>query len=330
MTTITAMFRTAAGWAEPPEPGHRIKGLPPGQILTPDHPAWHHRNDLDTWFHLSPQHNHNPFHDALKEPDPGFGDGSHQAYWGEMARHDPRKHAAALHSLRTEIPRMRLAMAMPSIGLEEFAREGHMRSAHDLDDFEDQHWSGDDDRYLGWRTENEGTQFGYPEHHSRHARPNFGYLTHHPATDPSGQGFGEHTLVLSRPALAHRTSFTLGDSLDDDEQVRPAPLTDPRLHAVHPDFAAAHAHHPDAGIGHALRTPHERGEDHPYAEAQIHGGISHRHVHYAILRRPSDAEDRSVHHADARLQDALSTAGIPWVRTGEQEPREPRDSDPTG
>lgn len=297
-----------------PGPEHDAFGEPHGHILTPDHPAWRDGGDEDVWGHLA-EHGvrHNPFHDgSLKERKGDWGNGSNQAHWGHLRDQDPAAHAAAEHALRHTVAGMHIAVAVPSLALHDVIDDGRMRTAFETG--AEGHWHGDDDfeKYMRERNDAEYAHFRYPMRgHPEHARPVYGYLTSDPHGDDSAKQYGHHTLVLSRPAVAHRTTFTGGDSLDHEPETRAAPLTEPRLSALSP--SVSHSTDP-RHIAEGVADRHRRSAAIPYIEAQVHGGVGLHHVHYAILRTP---ENQAKEPRDwvRRVGEKFSAAGVPWVHT---------------
>lgn len=181
------------------------------------------------------------------------------------------------------------------------------------------------------RALNEHAQFGYPtkhlswgddledEEHPAHARPIYGYLAHDPIANDKGRYYGEHTMVLHKPTLWHRTSVTMGDSLAFQDRLAPRPATGVDIHAADADPNADYQFHDsDKKILKAKLKHHQGrtldGEDSSYTEAQYHGGVPTSAIHYAILRshHPSTAA-----HIE-RTKSALTEHGIPWIHVGAQ------------
>lgn len=296
-----------------PGPERDAFGDPGGHILTPDHPAWRDEADEDVWGHLADYGvRHNPFHDgSLKERVGDWGNGSNQAHWGRLRERDPEAHAAAEHALRHTVSGMHIAVAVPSLAMHDIIDEGRMRSAHETGS--EGHWHHDYDEYIGKRNEAEYAHFRYPMRgHPEQARPIYGHLTSDPFADDAAKQYGHHTLVLSRPAVAHRTTFTGGDSLDHEPETRAAPVTAARLSALSPSVVPGSISPERVAAGVADRT--RRSAAISYIEAHMHGGVGLHHVHYAILRTPEHQANEPRNWVRS-MGEKLSAAGVPWVHT---------------
>jgi len=285
-----------------PAPSHGVPDVPHGQVITRAHPAWHRRTDDEVWGTLA-ETRHNPFHDALKPPVGDWGDSTNAYFWDGIRERHPEKYQAAQHALHRAVSGMHIAVAVPSLALHDIADEGRLRSAFHIGD--DEHWSDNPD-YKDIRRRGEFAHFRYPmKGHPDHARPIYGHLTSDPFTDASTEPYGHHTLVLSRAAVGHRTTFTGADSLDQEHKVRASPLTEPGLHSLNP--ATLDPRKPDLGVYKAVT---DRSKYSPYIEAQIHGGVEiGRDVHHVILRTPEhESEHGWAHSTGERL-------GVPWIHT---------------
>lgn len=292
-----------------PEPSHGVHDVPHGQIITPEHPAWHRRHDPEVWGELADEGVHNPLHDDLKDSGPYWGNGATHDYWARLKENDPGKHAAAIQSMHRVLPTLHPTINVSTHALHHILNDREVRSAFTTGTT----GSGARDishSYLQSRREAEYAHFRYPDDHPHYARPVYGSLTDDPHADRSAAGYGEHTLVLSRPALAHRTTWTGSDSLNDLDSVRATSVTDPHLRSVVP--LPWTAKRPDHGMGDTLGHHDERSS---YLEAQFHGGVHLGHIHYAILRDPSFSEPRKL----KELAERLSDTGIPWVHAAEKD-----------
>lgn len=161
----------------------------------------------------------------------------------------------------------------------------------------------------------ENQMFGYPEDLPAHARPVYGYLTHNPSVQHRGvTAYGEHSLVLHRPRVWHRTTAFVGDSLDQRYSG----------HSVHPaqDFRLSGIpHHLDPKDFHL--DSENRDHDIPYTEAQFHGGVGLRDVHYAVLHSPGKwARDHDSMAKHDTLKKALDHHRVPWVNMEDGKPTE--------
>lgn len=241
-----------------------------------------------------------------------------------------RFHARYLHHVDNSQP----AISVPTVVLRHIVRSGRMKSQ-----FETGRSSGDYNPER--RSSAEKFWFGYGEDHPDHARPIYGYLTRHPYTDDATHSYGAHTLILHKPRVWHRTTYTGADSLDNRRRIAPVPVTN--RHSLHGmplehfdlDDEMASEMSPEE-IGHHMRrfNPERIADEfwrHPddvndinYPEAQYHGGVSLKDVRHVILRSPENSsgmDDEVAHHAAH-----LTRAGIPWVHTNGW--RRPVDDDP--
>lgn len=289
----------------PPAPSHGVHDVPEYDEITPDHPAWKRRDDESVWGTMAEHGTHNPFHDALRAPVGDWGSGTNAKRWEDATDFQKEKaHAGMRHALSGA----HLALAIPTGPLMDFLDEGKMRTAFDLP--EGEHWSMDKDEYLKGRTAGEYAHFRYPMRgHHPEARPVYGYLTHDPFREGSASGYGNHTLVLSRPALAHRTTWSVGDTLNEEDHIRASSLHQPGLHSLHPQFVRRHM--ADLGAHDMIADDNWRNS---YVEAQYHGGVGTHHVRYAILRTPKDDKEGASRFVK-RMAGHLAAAGIPWVHT---------------
>lgn len=308
-----------------------------GRVLTPADREFHHYSHPGVWGALADEALHNPFRDfdfednatldrhgwdQAEDEHPGYVKDFHEAYAGHLTKAHP-------------------VIGVPTGVLPRILHEGRLKSQ-----FETGTSEGVNDNDM--RAEVEQHLFGYPQDLPDHARPIYGYLSAHPATDDSTSSYGKTSLVLHKPALWHRTTFTGADSLERLHRVSAAPVNDyghdPHMfrHAVPIEHLGLDA---DDGPSmfesfgaHRLheRTPEhrarafwragERGSDFPYPEAQFHGGVHTHHIRYAIVRSPDTGGDPNAMSASSReATRALTAAGIPWIHTVGY--RKPRTSD---
>lgn len=292
-------------WSEPPSRHTGAPDAPHGVDLARNHPAWQRWHDPHVWGSLSGMGMHNPLFNR-PEPELELGStGTARAFWGSLRDKDSEAFGRAQDSVRRAVGSARVAMAIPGHALHKVIDDGDVRSAFQTG--ATRSGGGEIEKYLGLRRSGEHRLFGYPATHPDHARPVYGYLTHDPFRDGHASAYGAHTLVLNRAAVAHRTTWTAGDSLNE-KSLRASPLTAPHLHSVNPELTDGYysgSYSPDLAVHEAL-TDHERRNT--YLEAQIHGGVALRHVHYAILRTP-----RHNSYQARELGEKLSAAGVPWV-----------------
>jgi hypothetical protein len=191
-----------------------------------------------------------------------------------------------------------------------------------------------------YRALSERAQFGYPTNrrpeghhdifldhdesdpeHPVHARPIYGYLAHDPIANDKGRYYGEHTLVLHKPTLWHRTSVTMGDSLAYHDRLTPRPAESVDIHTADAD-PMAHYTFNDSNkkiLKAKLKYHQDRtldGEGSGYTEAQFHGGVPASAIHYAVLRHNSATHFGSSHLDETKA--ALTKHGIPWIHVGMQ------------
>lgn len=149
-----------------------------------------------------------------------------------------------------------------------------------------------------YRTNAERTGFGY-EASGKGAldpklRPIYGYLA---GSKESGavNMYGD-AIVRLKPEVRDRTTFTLTDSLGEVDRgtILPQPIENPSVLAALPGL-------PDDIVGvWKYRTASEPldGISYPYAEAQIHGGVTLNDIAEVIIRDP----DRFVPFYESRVQ----------------------------
>lgn len=256
---------------------------------------------------------HNPLLDHDLSSDADWHSSRPRSWWRENEKEHPEIHQRAVESMRRHVAGAHLAVSLEEPALHKVLDDGAIRPAFVTNTTSV--FGGDVRGYLDERQRVEHMHFGYPHQHPDAARPVYGYLTHHPLTDAGTGRYGAHTLVLSRPALAHRTTWNLGDSLNSADRIRPSHLTDPRIDSIaHTQMGGSlpgNRYRPaDQRVRMTLKAPADYSDD-GYLEAQIHGGLPLRHVHYAVLRSFDPADRQRTR----QLAQRLSQAGIPWIHT---------------
>lgn len=320
-----------------------------GRVLTPADREFHHYSHPGVWGALADEALHNPFrdHDFEENADldrhgwdlaadahPGYVKDFHEAY----ARHLAKAHPV---------------LSVPNQALPQIMHEGRLKSQFEAPPRKDSSSLYDTEG----REQVEEHLFGYrlsgydnpdfPDHPD-HARPIYGYLSSHPFTDDSTRGYGATSLVLHKPAIWHRTTFSGDDSFNRLYQVSAAPVSDYAAdphsfrHAVPINHLGFDAEHAETASGSTLaremdkRTPEERANafwrkgERPkgmsYPEAQFHGGVRTHDVRFAIVRSPDTGGDpHGMSSSSREATQALTRAGIPWVHTVGY--RKPRTSD---
>lgn len=299
-----------------------------GRVLTPADREFHHYSHPGVWGALADEHLHNPFRDYDFEDNasldrhgwehaadahPGYVKDFHEAY---------AKHLAKAHPV----------MAVPTSVLPKIISQGRLKSQ-----FETNSSEGLFDTES--RAEVEQHIFGYPHDLPDHARPVYGHLSAHPFTDKSASGYGQTSLVLHKPAIWHRMTFTGDDSWARMHEVPAAPVNDytadPHTfrHAVPINHLGFNASNAETMSSHDLarrmeeHTPTQRANNfwrggdrpwfnHAYPEAQYHGGVHTHDIRYAIVRSPDTGGDSHAMSASSReATRALTAAGIPWIHT---------------
>lgn len=337
-------MRNLYGWS----PGEHQSGQRdqiPGQRMLPGMPRdlpkkgvdyrskeWNNPDDPRVWGSLVGQHN--PFHHHSLEHEPSD---MHNG-WNEHDGWDDHQNEIEAHKtlnhLQSEVNDSHPCIRVRGHVLHSILDDPHGRVKSQ---FETNDSGGvlDHDQ----RGRYEETAFGYPhreswelgehdEKHPDHARPIYGYLAHDPVRNTLASQYGEHTLVLHKPSVWHRTTVTAGDSLGHQTHMRPSPVQKVGLHSysawpdMHGDTMAFRYHEDTAtarrGTGmitaennlHDKLTFHQKHDvDEPhgplgYTEAQFHGGVDKRNIHYVVLRGHAPQTD---------LKQKLDEHGIPWI-----------------
>lgn len=298
----------------PPLPGMERSAprIHPGSRL------YHQAGNAEVWGHLAHPslQKHNPFLNHIEVPD-DYGSSDRGSKWRQESggrtnsyedwREPPTQgQDAAEAQIRKNIGSAHPAIAVSRHGLQMIAHSGRVKSQFET------HTSGgllDPDE----RADVEHKYFGYPKDLPVHARPIYGYLTHNPlAQHPGASMYGDHTLILHRPRVFHRTSAFIGDTLDDQfDDYSAHPAQDFRLSGV-PHWTDPREHNLD-----------QTADGANYTEAHYHGGLGLRDIHYAVLRAPDswsrkyDQDGAKKHEA---LKEALNQRRIPWVESDRGKP----------
>lgn len=305
----------------PPLPGMELSTLRGGDPrIHFRHPLYHQGGNSEVWGHLAHPdlRRHNPFlvhpqdeeaHGGSREPDAGRS--WNEDYGGYADRYEDYDDEPEHSADRVERHlRHAIGKALPAISVSKPALHSILDSGRIKSQFE----TGTSNGALApeTRADAEHQFFGYPRDLPDKTRPIYGYLTHDPAVQHSGvRMYGEHTLILHRPRIWHRTSAFIGDTLDHREEGRMAhPVQDFKLSGF-PRYA-------DPKEWRLDRPNYE--EEIPYTEAHYHGGVGLRDVHYAVLHENPGAFHN---HEDMQaLKDHLNARKIPWVHMSKGRPEE--------
>lgn len=336
--------------SEPQEGQQTLPGLEdmhhsiPAKGVKPGHPLYHEAGNPKVWGSLAAKGVHNPFlnHGLSGESDIPGGWSQHDDDWDDKTNHlatKVEKHLQktvsaghpcinlpdhALHSVldegrvksQFETGTSRGSLNPEGRATTERANFGYQHPDAMRNEYEDQieadsHY--DEDAH----DENERRDQEGSAKHPDHARPVYGYLAHDPFKNSTSTQYGEHTLVLKKPKVWHRTTTTMDDSLNDEDGMRASAVQDVKLHsadpmAFHNDWRASSGTH-DSELHARLNyhLGHSLDDKDSYTEAQYHGGVSTNDVHYAILRGHGHKNDN--HQA---IKAHLDKAKIPWVHIG--------------
>lgn len=213
----------------------------------------------------------------------------------------------AIVAVEEDVKDSSVSITMPPRVLAQVLNEGRYKSQ-----FETRKSGGLNDPQA--RQEEEADRFGYPPHMAVEYRPVYGMVESGGVMVPSARNnvqYGSAVVVL-KPEVRERTTFTIGDSLSNRNPS--APLTNPR--AV-PAVTGS-----DAG----LRTSDERRAEpieQRYYEAQIHGGVRTSDIAYVVFEVGADIVGTGVRDEGqvigktkpptASVLKSLTKAGIPYV-----------------
>lgn len=288
--------------------------------IHPRHPHYHHAGNEEIWGHLAHPdlQRHNPFLVHPQDDEAHGGDVDYEA--GRNWNEDHGGYADRYEDMDEEPEhgpdrierRLRHAIgkALPAISVSKHALHSILDSGRIKSQFE----TGTSKGALApeIRADVEHQFFGYPHDLPAKARPIYGYLTHNPSVQhPGVRDYGEHSLVLHRPRIWHRTSAFIGDTLNHREEG----------HMAHPvqDFKLSGLPRYTDPKDWRLDHPDDMGEI-PYTEAHFHGGVGLRDIHYAVLHEdPGSFRD---HEHMQELKEHLNRRRIPWVHMLKGEPQE--------
>lgn len=299
----------------PPRPHPDIPGTK-DKVLTPANKLFHRYDRPEVWGALADQRLHNPFRDfdfsERGEQVPHGWDAAEEAEPDVVKRfHDRYAHHLAKAQPTITVPTSAIAPIVKSGRLQSQFETNRSRGVMATDE----------------RAFVEHAQHGYPEDLPGHARPIYGTLSLHPHTDTSTRTYGEHTLVLHKPHIWHRTTFSGGDSMSMFQHITPSPVAEPARHAVPLDHFGLSADTARAfptrmhrwlsnsdpeDLADMFWRRGDREGEFQYPEAQYHGGVGLHAVRYAVLRSPGSRMHPEVREASRHL----TSAGIPWVHTG--------------
>lgn len=288
--------------------------------ITPHHPQYGRAHSSEVWGSLAHPDltEHNPFLNDPQEKEEEHGEqpgqlwrqesgGYHDRYedYDNVPEADPDK-------VERRVQRA-IGKALPAIAISHHALGKVLDSGRLKSQFET--YTSGGSLAPESRQDVEHKMFGYPHELPHHARPIYGYLTHNPAAQhPGARGYGEHTLILHRPRIWHRTSAFIGDSLNNQHDG----------HSAHPvqDFhLSGFPQHANPKEWRLDQRDHD--SDIPYTEAQYHGGVGLRDIHYAVLHKThgwAAIHDRDGTAKHEELKDKLDQHKIPWVEMEQGKP----------
>ncbi len=174
--------------------------------------------------------------------------------------------------------------------------------------------------YFNKRRDQEESILGIPQEADAKARPMYGYLEHPDRMLSHGYAVGDNygaIQVKLKDSLKDRTSYTIGDSLDDRGTWGgyAAAVNDPLPIAIgktrdHRNMGGLHTAEQSAG----MNTETFKGVYHDgrvitpsYIEAQIHGGLKHSDIAEVRIPKDSDVAEKTIKK--------LEKAGVKVVRT---------------
>jgi hypothetical protein len=292
--------------------------------ITPFHRLYNQSGNSEVWGHLAHPdlQEHNPFLNHPEETKEPWHDGYEWHHPGSLWRHEHGGYAdnyegvdwAPEHGFdRAERHIQRsIHKALPAIAISQHALGQVLNSGRVKSQFETYTSGGAMEPES--RAAVEHKFFGYPHDLPNHARPIYGYLTHNPTVAHAGvQAYGEHSLILHKPRIWHRTSAYVGDTLDHQNTGTMAhPVQDFKLSGL-----------PERGNPNHWRLDHpDYDEDIPYTEAHYHGGVGLRDIHYAVLHTPDSWKRSHEDYVDRheRLKQRLNYHKIPWVEVDRGKP----------
>lgn len=217
------------------------------------------------------------------------------------------------------IPTMSAWIRLTADGLEDVLDDGRFKSQHEAGRSNGAYNPQRRDRF-------EEQKFG--EYEADHQRPIYGYLDsedgylqHRDGRSVSVNDVGydsarvqerlyQYGLVAVRlkDHVKQRTTFTVGDSLDQEDNVHPSWMTEPQVWSVDPYVVAPKE--PDSPIVY-IDDP---GTWPLYAEAQVHGAVRVEDIAEVVVpRRPAEGD------AEADLFERLEALGVPvrWLEEDE-------------
>lgn len=303
---------------QPPLPGMPELKAP---RIHPRHRLYHQSGNQEVWGHLAHPNlqEHNPF---LNHPEDrgDRSDGYNEAgkLWsqdsgGYADRYEDMDHEPEHGFDRAERHVQRsIHKALPALAISQHSLHRVLESGRVKSQFETSTSGGLMDNES--RADVEHKFFGYPHDLPDHARPIYGYLTHSSTQPHLGvQAYGEHSLILHKPRIWHRTSAYVGDTLDHQYTGTVAhPVQDFKLSGL-----------PERGNPNSFRMDHpDYDQDIPYTEAHFHGGVGLRDVHYAVLHKPDAWRSSRDGYNDRheKLKQRLNEHKVPWVEVDRGKP----------
>jgi len=356
-----------------PIPGIKGHEHPPkGEYVKPGSKFFKQTSNPHVWGTIAGEHN--PFHSHELGDDVEYGGHSSEPdSVHEWNLHDHEGFDESKKHLQRLTDKSHPAIRVSDDVLHKVLDEGRFKSQ-----FETQTSRGNLNN--GMRSNVEARKFGYPDHikdtsyndpndyedhyeyedhedhedhespeprHPDEGRPIYGYLSHEglkTRIDDNTSHYGEHKVVLHKPSVWHRTTMTMGDSLNNHSRVAPSPVSQVSPYSFHPgsndtDRDDSNPYATEEGDTPAKRIKaikhfgpskartehgkHPEGMGHDYVEAQIHGGVKTSDIHYVHLAS-------EYHRGSNRgIKEKLNHHGIPWVEASNDGTGQVADQSPS-
>lgn len=267
----------------------------PEKVITPTSRPYKHRDDQRVWGFMARGGSHNPFLDGHLDQGPKVD---------SIGPHDPALRGQAEDVLKGVMAKAHPCIAIGTDALSKSLDDGRLKSQ-----FETNTSGGWLDQ--GRRSEVEHNLMGYPEGGKTpdHERPIYGHLAHDPIKNDVCRPYGDHTVVLHKPSIWHRTSVTVGDSLDNRDHIKPSPTQSPKAHSVSLRLFGSHDDSGDKLMENISNLYSVDGAGFGpiggYTEAQYHGGVTKKDIHYVVVRGQGKQT--------ADLKSKLDEHGVPWI-----------------
>lgn len=289
----------------------------PDTGVSPEHPLFKERHNPHVWGTLAHPETHNPFldHGFSSPSDLPAGWDQRDGWTEENERVSHRVENNLQHVVNGGHPCVAVTPHVLHKVLDSGRLKNQFETGTSNGSLDEDHRGRNEYTNYGYKHHNipnpEGGWFGRSESQKPEARPIYGYLAKDPLANRSAFMYGQHTLVLKKHHVWHRTSTTMSDSLGVENAMRPSPVQKVALHSAHPDegnawrAATPEEHLHESLVHHLSHSLDDRGSE--YTEAQYHGGVNLNDVHYAVLRGAKDHEDMPA------LKAKLDQHKIPWI-----------------